>query len=107
MAQIVEDGVEIGFGSKRFKNKTEELVDDAGFGAPEFISVNSNDYYLNDEAGFGDPFLNIDMEILTENGSLFLPDDEIFASLGFKMISTPLSVLNPPWDEPFIFLSLS
>lgn len=75
MAQIVEDGVEIGFGSKRFKNKNEELVGDAGFGAPEFISVNSNDYYLNDEAGFGDPFLNIDMEILTENGSLFLPDD--------------------------------
>lgn len=77
MATITYDGQEIGFGSSTIVNSSgvEQEFYDSGFGAPNSISVDGDDYTNSAEAHFGDPYVSINIDVVQGAEGLLLSDD--------------------------------
>ena len=78
MSTIIVSGNEIGFGSATVLdssgNQSETFVD-AGFGAPYIITVDSVVYINQNEAGFADPYNQLDLSVEGEDGEIIYVGD--------------------------------
>jgi hypothetical protein len=77
MATIIYDGIELGFGSPTVVDSSiiEQDYHDSGFGAPDAISLNGDEYTNSAEQAFGDPYVSINIDIVNPEGGYLLSDD--------------------------------
>jgi len=97
-------GLEVGFGSPTIYDQVtdEELVGDAGFGAPEYIIAHDNftEYCIDAETGFGDPWDGISMVL---QGDVKLSDHggDLLALRGrFDLLFDTFDIPAPQFEKP-------
>lgn len=97
-------GLEVGFGSPTIydQNTNEELVGDAGFGAPEYITAHDNltEWCIDAETGFGDPWNGISL-VLQNDIKLSDHGGDLLALRGrFDMLFDTFDIEAPSFEKP-------
>lgn len=104
MARICLQGLEVGFGSPTIfdQNTNQELVGDAGFGAPDHIvaHVSTDEYCIDAETGFGDPWNGVSL-VLQNDVKISDHGGDLLALRGrFDLLFETFDIPAPSFEKP-------